>query len=124
MDTRPIPKTMEEKIDQMWYALIGTNGEGLISIVKGNTESIAKLVTDQKIHSFVCPRSDDIVVIKNDVETLKNKPGKEAIRFLRWAGVTFGALIAAAIMFFIGQGFIRQVSIINTQTAQTSSVRP
>lgn len=43
MSALPKPDTQEEMLYQLWYAIIGSNGDGLASIVKGNSTDIAEI---------------------------------------------------------------------------------
>jgi hypothetical protein len=109
-----------EMLRQLWFAVLGSNGDGLASSVKRNTADIAilsqrsndravecprsddigllrvdvnKLFDEKNMHAVTCPRSTDIKIIKEDVQKMMTTPGKIALKIL---GILGGMILTGA----------------------------
>jgi hypothetical protein len=69
----------KEMLYQLWYAIIGSNGDGMASQMREHTADIKELKRAVAL-PHVCTKEDVIVDIKKEVDTLVQAPGRLALK--------------------------------------------
>ena len=95
MSASPKPNTNEEMLEQLWYAVIGSNGDGIASRLRRVEEAqheIKKTTSEYVLtRQLTCPNIASLKTMQEAIESLKRRPGERAMRVVIHTMAAFGA---------------------------------
>lgn len=97
MSTIQKPDSTDEMIQQLWYAFVGTNGDGLASRLRRVEDTVVKLHENNLLYlasrDSTCPKSEDIDKAVEAVMSLKEAPAKRSHTIVIGAASAAGLLV-------------------------------
>lgn len=102
MSAVPRPETTDEMIHQLWFAVIGSNGDGIASRMRRVEDKVIKLeasdIEYQLQRAASCPNLEQLQKVTHKVSELEAKPGKIALKVVTYVGATLGGGLLALLL--------------------------
>jgi len=94
MSAVPKPETSDKMVEQLWYAVIGSNGDGMASRLRRVEDSVVELqkgdILYQASRDETCPYAETIKLLAEEQAELKARPAKIALRVVTYILATAG----------------------------------
>lgn len=99
MSAIPKPVSTDEMIHQLWFAVIGSNGDGIASRMRRVEQKVDKLEQADTLYLLerarTCPNVASINELKDITDILARRPEKRALKAVTYIGIACGGAVVS-----------------------------